>query len=140
MSNQAYYVNCGHGNIFITPDGKGNVTISQKRMNGSYGEIVLSVDEMERLAKGIFAKRRDVVPTIQEPTTLPPQKQKAQKAYTLEQKRNEQGQDAYKPWTKEDDKNLKELYEKGLTIEQLAKHFHRSKGAIESRINKVIAK
>lgn len=138
MNNQLLYISCDYGKIVISPDDKGNVVISQKRTNGTYGEIILRADEMERLAKGIFKKRRDLLPTPLKPLPQPSPKSSSPKAYTIEQKRKEQGKGAYKSWTKEDDEKLKELYAKGVSETELADFFQRGTGAIRSRISKII--
>lgn len=45
--------------------------------------------------------------------------------------------DAYKPWTEELDDELTEMYCEGINIKDLVKHFGRSRGAIEARIQKL---
>ena len=45
--------------------------------------------------------------------------------------------EAYKAWTKELDDELSVLYNEGVSIKDLAKHFGRTKGAIRARINKL---
>ena len=45
---------------------------------------------------------------------------------------------AYMPWTEEDDSQLKQLYSEGKRIEELAEIFARNKGAIESRLKKIL--
>ncbi len=45
--------------------------------------------------------------------------------------------DAYKPWTEELDEELTVMYCEGVNIKDLARHFGRSRGAIESRILKL---
>jgi superfamily I DNA/RNA helicase len=49
----------------------------------------------------------------------------------------ELNKDAYKPWTNEQDSELTELYYKGRTLPEMAKHFGRTRGAIRARINKL---
>lgn len=45
--------------------------------------------------------------------------------------------EAYRPWTKELDVELSVLYNEGVSIRDLAKHFGRTKGAIRARINRL---
>ena len=59
-----------------------------------------------------------------------------QKAYTVEQARLK-NKDAYKPWTPELDDELTIMYCEGVNIRDIAKHFNRTKGAIQSRIKKL---
>ena len=44
---------------------------------------------------------------------------------------------AYDPWTEEDDARLMELWREGLSIDELAEHFGRKRGAIISRMKKL---
>src|SRR5690606_13890676 len=44
---------------------------------------------------------------------------------------------AYKPWTKERDNELTELYCEGVPVSELASYFERTKGAIRMRIKKL---
>jgi ATP-dependent exoDNAse (exonuclease V) beta subunit len=45
--------------------------------------------------------------------------------------------DAYKPWTDELDAELEQMFSEGVNLRDLAKHFGRTRGAIESRIKKL---
>jgi DNA-directed RNA polymerase specialized sigma24 family protein len=60
----------------------------------------------------------------------------AEKSYSVEEVRTKH-KDAYKPWTEELDEELTEMYEEGINIGSLAKHFGRTRGAIRSRIKKL---
>jgi F-box protein, helicase, 18 len=59
-----------------------------------------------------------------------------EKAYSLEKVR-EQHKGAYSPWTAALDEELTVLFCKGADITEMAKHFGRTKGAINSRIKKL---
>ena len=43
-------------------------------------------------------------------------------------------ENAGKPWTKEDDDSLCQLYDSGMSTQDLSKHFRRTAGAITSRL------
>jgi len=58
------------------------------------------------------------------------------KAYSVEVIRKSHD-DAYKPWTIQLDDELTVMYCEGISVKDLAKHFGRTKGAINSRINKL---
>jgi hypothetical protein len=45
---------------------------------------------------------------------------------------------AYKPWTTEADEKLVYLFRQGKTVDELSEIFGRTKGAIRSRINKLL--
>jgi hypothetical protein len=53
-----------------------------------------------------------------------------EKTYSFEEVR-EIHKDAYKPWTVELDKELAEMFDEGVNIRDLAKHFGRTKGAMK---------
>ncbi len=63
-------------------------------------------------------------------------KQLKERAYTVSQKR-ESHKDAYKPWTLELDKELRQLYESDNPVSAIAVHFERTRGAILSRLKKL---
>ena len=59
-----------------------------------------------------------------------------EKAYTLEEKREENG-NAYLPWDDEADALLIRMYDEGRTIKILSEMFERTQGAIRSRLKKL---
>lgn len=59
-----------------------------------------------------------------------------EKAYTYEKVRGKH-KDAYKPWTKELDDKLAVMYCEGINVKDMAIHFGRTRGAINSRIKKL---
>lgn len=63
-------------------------------------------------------------------------KRGTKKSYTKAQKQ-EENKNAYKPWTKEDDEQLEQLFCEGKTVPELMAIFARNEGAIESRIKKL---
>lgn len=58
------------------------------------------------------------------------------KAYSVIEVRDTH-KDAYKPWTEELDNQLTVMYCEGINVRDMAKHFGRTKGAINSRIKKL---
>ena len=67
---------------------------------------------------------------------IPADSPKQQKAYTMEEKRAKHP-NVYRPWTKEDDSRLLQLYASGKSISELCEIFGRNEGAITSRLNKL---
>ena len=57
-------------------------------------------------------------------------------AYSIEEIRREYPK-AYAKWSSDDDERLKEMYAAGNDVAELAKHFERGTGAIESRLRKL---
>lgn len=75
---------------------------------------------------------------IEEVEQLPmPDISKKEKAYSVAALRTTY-KDAYKPWNETLDLELKTLYNEGINTRDLAKHFGRTKGAIRSRIKKLV--
>lgn len=60
-----------------------------------------------------------------------------QKAYSLDEKREEYGMKAYAPWTKEEEAVLRQLFTSGMTTEEIARRLMRGAGAIQSRLSKL---
>ncbi|MBK7233657.1 MAG: ATP-dependent helicase [Saprospiraceae bacterium] len=61
---------------------------------------------------------------------------KSEKVYTVDQPRIKH-KDAYKPWTAKLDDELTIMFCKGASIKDMALHFGRTRGAIDSRIKKL---
>jgi len=59
-----------------------------------------------------------------------------EKTYSVAEIRKSR-ENAYKPWTSEDDKELVRLEKEGKSIEEIASIFGRNRGAINSRLNKI---
>lgn len=52
-------------------------------------------------------------------------------------KAKEKNPSAYQPWTREQDKELEEMFDNGQSYQEMATHFERTKGAIMSRLRKI---
>ncbi|MCY4083133.1 MAG: RecQ family ATP-dependent DNA helicase [Caldilineaceae bacterium] len=63
-------------------------------------------------------------------------KEQNKPAYSVEEKKRENPR-AYDKWSLEDDERLKEMYTAGHSVAELAEHFERGTGAIESRLKKL---
>ena len=59
-----------------------------------------------------------------------------EKAYSVSNTR-EKNKDAYKPWTSELDEELTKIFNNGINVKDLSKHFGRSRGAIQKRLIKL---
>ncbi len=58
------------------------------------------------------------------------------KAYMIDEIRLKHSE-AYMPWTRELDKELRKMFDEGVSIYKLAKHFGRTRGAITARLEKL---
>ena len=61
------------------------------------------------------------------------------RTYTIEEKRRVYA-NAYKPWSKDEDNQLIDLYNEGKSINDLSTFFKRNKGAICSRLKKIMGR
>ncbi len=127
-----------HGKIFIDLLPDNTVKLSQ---NGN--EIILDVHEMEKLAKMLFAKKRDYTPAqvspqsltsfplpkITYPTAVQPQ------SYMAQQKTKHHN--AYKPWTSDENERLRQMTEQGKSVQEISQALGRNEGAITSRQEKL---
>ena len=116
--------------VDLKSSGKLKITLSKPLGRGQFERDWLFIPE-----NNIAALRdtlNNVVPPSQPMAATP-----AVKAYTLDEKRKQQGQSAYMPWTDANDGDLKKLHKEGYSVEQLAAHFKRGEGAIRSRLKKL---
>lgn len=59
-----------------------------------------------------------------------------EKAYMIEEIRMKH-KEAFMPWTRELDSELRRMFDKGVSVYKIAKHFGRTKGAITARLEKL---
>lgn len=60
-----------------------------------------------------------------------------QDADSLYQKGKEKNTSAYQPWTNEQDKKLEKMFDEGVSYQEMAFYFERTKGAVMSRLRKI---
>jgi Protein of unknown function (DUF3276). len=112
------------------------------------GDLYLKISESKKTASDFEHHRimvfdedlRDFVEALKKSLTkfkeLKVPKQTDDKAYSVEKIR-ETYQQAYMPWTVEDDNKLELLFCEGKKVKELAEIFGRNSGAINSRIKKL---
>ena len=112
------------------------------------GDLYLKVSESKKTASGFEHHRlmvfdedlKDFVEALKRSLTkfkeLKAPKQTDDKAYSVEKIR-ETYQQAYMPWTVEDDNKLELLFCEGKKVKELSEIFGRNSGAINSRIKKL---
>ena len=112
------------------------------------GDLYLKISESKKTSDGFEHQRlmvfeedlKDFVETLKKSLTkfkeLKEPKQTDSKAYSV-QKIRETHQQAYLPWTTEDDNKLELLFCEGKKVKELAEIFGRNVGAINSRIKKL---
>lgn len=110
------------------------------------GDLYLKISESKKTASGFEHHRlmifdedlNDFVETLKKSLTKFKElkEPKDGKAYSVEKIR-ERHQQAYLPWTTEDDNKLELLFCEGKKVKELAEIFGRNIGAINSRIKKL---
>jgi DNA-directed RNA polymerase specialized sigma24 family protein len=106
------------------------VSESKKTENGFEHHRLIVFEEDIKDFSEAFEKALTKFKEIKEP------KQTDDKAYSVEKIR-EAHQQAYLPWTPEDDSKLELLFCEGKKVKELAQIFGRNDGAISSRIKKL---
>jgi F-box protein 18 (helicase) len=111
-------------------------TLVPKGFPASKNIHIVKTQDIESL-KDLF-KEDDKSPDTKQPAHNKKinHKEAKEKTYSVAAKR-EVNKDAYKPWTPELDKELKELYDDNASVSRMAEHFGRTKGAILSRLKKL---
>lgn len=131
MSKKIFNIKSQNGEIEIKTSGFESVSITQ---NGK--SIYVMPLELESLAKGLLAYKRDHFPEQSKSKSLPiPKTPSIGKRYVAEQKSLHPN--AYEKWTEEDDNRLELLYNQGESVEEIAKFLKRNIGAINSRLRKL---
>jgi hypothetical protein len=134
--------------IYTDKISKGRRTYFFDIKKSEQGELYLKISESKKTGE-VFEHYRLIVPeeaindfteifqkTLVKFRELKVAKQSANKAYSFEKIREVHKQ-AYLPWTREDDNNLKLLFCEGKQINELTQIFGRNSGAIYSRIKKL---
>lgn len=144
MNTKTSYINGKYGKIIIN-SGPNGIIVTQERNNIICREIILAPEDMEKLAKALFAKKKEMFPPVPPPSTpavsgTQPPKSNAPTAGTgssyMEQQKALHS-NAYSQWTREEDERLRMLHACGLSVSEIANILGRNEGAIASRKNKL---
>lgn len=134
-----HYVNSINGKVHIDIGDHG-VVLKQEVEGVATGFISLTHEEMEKLARALFAIKKDLSPELLQSQTPPP----ILPSFTNPpmptnhmDKMKAKYEKAYAPWTKDEEKMLKEYYAHGLAVSEIAKLLGRNDGAIISRMNRL---
>ena len=136
-----------HGKVFFDEVDSDTILLRQEDGNGATkGVIHLSLADMGKLAKGLFARKKEMVAKSQamaNPFSVQPAKptKTTEKAIatsnTYMQQQKESHPNAYIPWTKEEEDKLKDMVQAGLEVKVISDALQRNEGAITSRIKKL---
>ena len=136
-----------HGNVFFDEVDSNTILLRQEDGNGATkGVIHLSFADMEKLAKGLFARKKKMIAKSQtmantfsvqpaKPTKTTEKSIATSNTYMQQQK--ESHPNAYIPWTKEEEDKLKDMVQAGLEVKVISDALQRNEGAITSRIKKL---
>lgn len=134
-----HYVNSVIGRVHIDIGDHG-VVLKQEVGGMVTGTISLAHEEMEKLARALFAIKKDlpsdslqsqVLPPILPSFTNPPL------ATNHMEEMKAKYENAYSQWTTEEEEKLKKYHAQGLTVADISKLLGRNKGAIVSRKKKL---
>ena len=106
----------------------GMIRFAQTDHRGIRNEIQVPNDKLEELKRVVNAMISTVGQTNIRPIT---------KGKSIEEYRTADGANAYKKWTPEEETKLKQLYDSGMSIPDMAKTMERKDSAIESRLIKL---
>lgn len=106
----------------------GMIRFAQTDHRGIRNEIQVPNDKLEELKRVVNAMISTVGQTNIRPIT---------KGKSIEEYRAADGANAYKKWTPEEETKLKQLYDSGMSIPDMAKTMERKDSAIESRLIKL---
>ena len=104
------------------------------------GTISLTHEEMEKLARALFAIKKDLPSdSLQSQALVPilPSFTNSPMATSHMDELKVKYKKAYSPWTKEEDEMLKKYQAQGLTVADISKLLERNEGAIVSRKKKL---
>jgi hypothetical protein len=137
-NNKSSYVNGLFGKIHLNVLTDG-VVLVQDRADGTSGSIALSIDDIDKLARALFVKKKDFSPFPPPKSSLPvapaPIKTKQATSYMAQQKT--QHQQAYAKWSPDEEARLQDEFANGMTIPEMAALHGRGEGAIRTRLVKL---
>jgi hypothetical protein len=137
-NNKPSYVNGIYGKILMNVMSDG-IVLTQDRTDGTSGSIALGEEDIEKLAKGLFVKKKEFFPST------PPQKAtiapafatpvvSARKKTSYMEQEKEKHKQAYSKWTDEEEKRLTDEFKAGMSFAEMATLHDRGEGAIKSRL------
>lgn len=141
---ESYIVRTKQGNIIINQINYDEAVIWHDKScpNG----LKLNGEDMEKLAKALFKMSRgltnnnsatipqqpvNIPMNIQNPSTPPPATPNR-----MEMTKNMHPR-AYAPWTQEEENQMVQLFQQGISINEIANTLYRNEGAITSRLKKI---
>lgn len=134
-----HYVNSTIGRVYIDISDHG-VILKQEIAGVAIGVISLTHEEMEKLARALFAIKKELSLDSQLSQALPPVLPSFTKPPMATNHMDEMKakyERAYNPWTADEEEMLKKYYIQGLKDLEISKLLGRNEGAISSRKKKL---
>lgn len=136
-----HYVNSIIGRVRIDIDEQG-VILKQEIGGVPMGTIRLTPEEMEKLARALFAIKKDIASGSPQSQALPPVLPSFANAPIMPTRSHmdemkAKYDKAYVPWTSEEEDKLRKYHAQGLTVADISKLLERNEGAIVSRKKKL---
>ncbi len=136
-----HYVNSVIGRVHIDIGDYG-VVLKQEVGGMVTGTISLTQEEMEKLARALFAIKKDINSSSPQSQALSPVLPSFANAPIMPTRSHmdemkAKYEKAYVPWTAEEEEKLKKYHAQGLTVADISKLLRRNEGAIVSRKKKL---
>ena len=125
---QEFKIKSAYGQITVEDDTYDSICLTQ---NGH--TLRITPAEIQKLAGCLFAFRKENYPQL----ATQKQNKQPQTSDSYMSKQKEQHDNAYKPWTTEEETRLKELWSMGLSPKEIGNKLGRNEGSITSRLKKI---
>lgn len=137
MSTQPIYVSGKYGKIYFDRVSEDRVRVRQIKNDGTIGYIDLADEDMEKLAKGLFARHKQLHPEAYQVKKRKTSKPTVTPGSTHMQELKAKHENAYNKWTAEEEVLLKKYHSEGKTNSEIGELLKRNTGAVESRLRKL---
>lgn len=137
MTTHPTYVSGKYGKIHFERVSEGHVRVRQVKLDGTTGYIDLADEDMGKLAKGLFARHKQLHPEEYQVKKRKTSKLSITPGSTHMQELKAKHENAYNKWTVEEEVLLKRYHSEGKTNSEIGKLLKRNTGAVESRLRKL---
>lgn len=137
MATQPIYVSSKYGKIYFDRVSDDWVSVRQVKPDGTTGYIYLADEDMEKLAKGLFARHKQLHPEAYQVKKQKTSKLSITPGSIHMQELKAKHENAYNKWTAEEEVLLKRYHSEGKTNSEIGKLLKRNTGAVKSRLRKL---
>ena len=145
-STPVTHVNSVYGKIDFKMGADGSLILSQRNTFGANNCIILNPeDEVEKLARALFKKKQELVPSVKPKKAQAKPKVQQQTTSALPkgtgpsymEQQKAKYENAYNKWTNDDEALLKQYHSEGKTNAEISGLLRRNTGAVRSRLKKL---